>query len=226
LTPPPGALQTPEVNTNPEIEELQRGIRRFVRNAGGVTNIAAGGLILAAYFLATLIDVLGAWTRIALAATPFAWVAVKELLRRRFARRHPVGEERRGELQRQWHRLFIAMSALVGVMVIVVAVVSRSDASFPAGRALPLTGYVLFGVMTPIAVWRYVRTTEEILVGLFLIAQAALFLVSTNVELGAGVQMPIAAAVAVLLGVKQQLEYRQLIAEIERQRAVADIGGT
>lgn len=213
------------MDAHTETDELERGYRRFARNAGGVTNIAAGGLILAAYFLATLIDRLGSWTRVVFALTPFVWIGVKELLRRRYARRHRSGEEPTSDAQRQWHRLFTAITALVGVMVVVVAVASRSDASFPTGRALPLAGYVLFGVATPIAVWFFVRTMEEILVGLFLVAQAALFLVATDLELGTRIEMPVAASVALLLGVKQQMDYRRLDAEVSAQR-MHDDGGT
>jgi hypothetical protein len=214
------------VEADTEIEELEAGYGRFASNAGGVTNVAAGGLILAAYFLATMIDVLGAWTRALLGLTPFAWVAVKELLRKQYARRHGASNEWIEGSHRRWHRLFTSITALIGAMVVAVAVASLSDASFPVGRALPFWAYVLFGVATPIVVWRFVRTREEILVGLFLVAQAAFFLVSANLELGTGIQMPVVAGVALLLGVKQRLEYRQLDGEVRCRRASAGRGGT
>lgn len=189
---------------------------RFARNAAGVSNLAAGGLALAAYFLGTLLDETGAWARGALATTPFIWMGLKGLLARRFRARHAVEEEPIGARHRQWRQLFTAMAALIGAMVVLVAIVSRSDPTFPAGRALPLGVYIVFGATLPVFVWRFALTTEELLVALFLCAQAALLLVGTGHELGAGVQMPVAAGVIILLGVKQLTDYRRVVSDARR----------
>ena len=71
-------------------------------------------------------------------------------------------------------------------------------------------GSLAFTVAMPIVVWRFLRTTEELILGIFLMFQSVLLLAGRPSQLGSLLHIPVVAAVAMLAGAWQHHEFLAL----------------
>jgi hypothetical protein len=204
----------------PELERLSavtREYARFSRSAAGLGSVLGGVFGLVSYFAGALAP-LTWWSRAALAALPLVWIVAKELLQRRYYQRHGRVEEVERAGERRLHRFLTATIAVVSIAVVGwllrdVIVHGRGDREW-----WELAGYLAFVAAMPFLVWRYLRTPLEFIVGVFLLAQAAVVLGGGRYELGEQLQAPIASLVLIGLGAWEHWSYRKL------ERRLGEVG--
>lgn len=200
------------------LQEVTSRYARYSRTAAGLGNVLAGVLVLITYFVGALVEPLGTPLRLALVAAPVVWIVTKELLRARYY-------QRLGRVSENWSRgervlhvvltLFtLAVAAFVATTVLVAA---RGDLA--AIVEVGALGYLAFSLAMPVLVWFFMRTPLEFVVGVFLVAQAALIAGGGNYELGSQLQAPIAAVVLLFLGARQHREFRALERELASLQA-------
>ena len=195
--------------SNDELSELTRRYARFSRSAAGLGSVLGGVLALVAYFTGALAP-LAPWSRLLLASTPLVWIGAKEALRHRYYQRFGRVVERPDRSEYRWHvvlTIFIAVVSAGVTVVMVGGMVMSGWTALPLARWL---GYMAFVVALPFLVWRYMRTMAEFVVGVFLVAQAALVLGGGNYELGQQIQAPVFAVVLIVFGIREHLEFRVL----------------
>jgi len=205
----------------PDLERLSavtREYARFSRSAAGLGSVLGAVLGLVSYFAGALAP-LTWWSRAALAALPLVWIVAKELLQRLYYQRHGRVEEVERAGERRLHRFLTATVAAVGIAVVGWAL-RDAIVHGPGARAWwELAGYLAFVVAMPFLVWRYLRTPLEFIVGVFLLAQAAVVLGGGSYELGEPLQAPIASLVLIGLGAWEHRSHRRL------ERRLGEVGG-
>lgn len=217
LTSEPAATATPEPEPDESIAELTRRYSRFSHSAGGLASTIGGGLALFAYFVGAFTPPEALWGRIGLALTPFIWIVSKELLKRHYYQSFGRVEQVRTVSERRWHIGFTLFTA-----VIMVVVAGWVTANLVTGeRNLQedpwVLGYLALVLMTPVLVWYFMQTPLEFIVGVFLMAQAALSLVGVHYSLGQQLQAPIVGVVLLVIGVRQHLEFLKLRGDLRRR---------
>src|SRR5690606_37949838 len=137
---------------------------------------------LVTYFVGALAPPTSVWGRLALASAPIIWIVAKELLRSRFYQRLGRVAEPWSTSQRRWHMGYSAFTALVCVTVVgYLLYLARNE---PAVLLYPESlGYLAFVVAMPFLVWYYMRTPLEFIIGVFLVAQAAVVLAGSSYAL-------------------------------------------
>lgn len=199
---------------NDELSELTRRYARFSRSAAGLGSVVGGVLALVAYFTGALAP-LAPWSRLLLATTPLLWIGAKELLRHRYYQRFGRVVERPDPSHHRWH---VALTIFIAVLSVGIVVVVVGGLIMGGWRTEPFSqwlGYLAFVVAMPFLVWRYMRTMVEFVVGVFLVAQAAVVLGGGNYELGQQLQAPVFAVVLIVFGVREHLEFRALARRLE-----------
>ncbi|MBI5836588.1 MAG: hypothetical protein HZB25_05025 [Candidatus Eisenbacteria bacterium] len=196
------------------LQELTRRYSRFQRNEAGLGHVAGGLLCLGSYFGGALLP-WGLPLRLALAATPFLWLAVRGVLRARLYQGLGRVVEPLSAREASWHRLITGLLATGSVAVLVLLLWKLSARPQGAGLAvLPLAGYLGFVLAIPLVVWFWLWTVGEILVGVFLMCQAAVALVGLHYPLGSQLQAPLAAGIMVVAGAMQHARFRALKREL------------
>lgn len=200
-----------KMRLNPEeLLDLTRRYARFSRSAAGLGSVVGGVFVLAAYFVGALAP-LTVWIRAALAALPFVWLVVREVLRRRLYQRHGRVSEMVPVSDRRWHYLFTAFTGLVSTGILVwIGMDLLSGRLVPPAGWLALAGYMAFIAAQPFLVMFFLWTPLEFIIGVFLIAQAAVVVAGGHYELGQQIQAPVTAVVLMALGLVQHREFRRL----------------
>lgn len=212
------------MNSNPaahpndarRLGELTRRYARFSVSAGGLGSVLGGVLVLVTYFVGALVADLSTAARILMAAAPLVWIAAKELLRWHYYQRLGRVAESRTRSDRRWHLGFTLFTLAVSVVIIAVVLVRDGPAAFASFESL---GYLAFVAAMPLLVWFFMRTPLEFIVGVFLVAQAALMLGGSNYELGQQLQAPIIAIVLIVIGIRQHREFIDLSRQLDSLRA-------
>lgn len=200
------------------LSAMTREYAKFSRSAAGLGNVLGGVFGLVSYFTGALAP-LTWWSRAVLAALPLVWIVAKELLQRRYYQRYGRVEEVEGVGARRLRWLLTGFVAVVSVVVVGWVLREVVVGGRGGGDWWELVGYLAFVAATPLLVWRYLRTPLEFIVGVFLLAQAALVLGGGSYALGEQVQAPIVSAVLVVVGVLEHRSYVRL------ERRLAEVGG-
>lgn len=200
------------------IADLTRRYARFSLSAGGLASVLGGGLAIVAYFVGALRPPDAVAGRVALALMPLLWIAAKELLRMHYYQRFGRVAQVRTAAERRWHVGFTIFTLAVASYVVGAVLNGLPGGLWSLGGNPGLIGYLSFVAAMPVLVWYFMRTPLEFIVGVFLMAQAALALVGRHYGLGQQLQAPIAGLVLIVIGVKQHLDFRS----IERRLARAD----
>ncbi len=196
------------------LSELTRHYARYSRSAAGLGSVLGGVCGLVSYFVGALVP-LTLWSRLVLAALPLVWIVAKELLQRRYYQRYGRVEELEGAGERRL-RVFLTGFVAVVSAVVVGFVLLRGSSAVAWWEA---AGYVAFVAATPFLTWWFLRTPLEFIVGVFLLAQAAVVLGGGSYALGEQLQAPIGSAALVLVGLKEHWSYRRL------ERRLGEVGG-
>lgn len=196
------------------LADLTRRYASFSRSAGGASSVLGGALVLITYFVGALVSPSSAWARIALASAPVVWLVCRELLRSRYYQKLGRVEE---PVSRNDRRLHVGLTVFVSVISIAIVGLFLYVAWQEPARTLTPAwlGYIAFVAALPWVVWKYLKTPLEFIIGVFLVAQAALMLGGGHYSLGEQPQAPIAAVVLIVLGVRQHMQFRRLRGELQ-----------
>lgn len=196
------------------LADLTRRYASFSRSAGGASSVLGGALVLITYFVGALVSPSSAWGRIALASAPIVWLVCRELLRSRYYQKLGRVEE---PVSRNDRRLHVGLTVFVSVISIAIVGLFLYVAWQEPARALTPAwlGYIAFVAALPWVVWKYLKTPLEFIIGVFLVAQAALMLGGGHYSLGEQPQAPIAAVVLIVLGVRQHMQFQRLRGELQ-----------
>lgn len=197
------------------LSELTRRYARFSVTAGGLGSVLGGVLVLITYFVGALVPELSTAARLALASAPFLWIAVKELLRSRYYQRLGRVVETRSRSDRRWHLGFTLFSLVVSLTIIGFVLQSYEPSNL---RTFETLGYLACVAAMPLLVWFFMRTTMEFVVGVFLVAQAAMMLGGGSYQLGQQLQAPVVALALIAVGVRQHFEFLDLSRRLDRLR--------
>ena len=203
-----------QTHAGPDLADLTRRYARYSRSAGGMASVLGGAFAVLAYAIGTLAAPDAPAPRIGLALLPLIWIVSKEMLRVRYYQRFGRVAQRLSTGERRWHLGFtlftLAISVvIIGTIVHGLTVGPRSLADDPW-----VAGYLAWIAAMPVLVWYFMRTPLEFIVGVFLMAQAALALVGVYYSVGQQLQAPIAGLVLMVIGVREHLEFRSLHREI------------
>ncbi len=215
-----------------QLQTLTREYAKFSRSAAGIGNVIGGALGLIAYFVGAFAP-LETWTRVLLASFPILWIIAKEILRSRYYQRHGRVLEPISRNERRWHIFLTGFVGLISLSVTALIgygllpsdpmMLNTNDSSTWGSMytsthnrpTLTLIGYLVFVWALPVLVWFYLHTTEEFIVGVFLIAQAAIVISGGHYAFGQQIQAPVMALVMLAVGMVQHRRYRQLETQLE-----------
>ncbi|MDN5865471.1 MAG: hypothetical protein L0I62_09725 [Gammaproteobacteria bacterium] len=208
-----------------EYETLTRAYSRYSRSAGGLGSVIGGVLTLVSYFLGALLPLTPALS-IGLIAIPFVWLLAKGGLVRRYYQRFGRVEERLSKAQRRSRRFNLAVSTLIALAIVGV-VLSREWPQLWSLSPRDIA-YLVLVLMIPIAVWRWLRSPLDFIVGVFLFCQAAVVSVGLSYPLIGTTQgyeatmmslvaliFPVAAVVMIRAGIIEHRRFLRLRARLD-----------
>ncbi len=216
-----------------EVEALTRAYSRYSRSAGGLGSVFGGLLTLTSYFLGALLPLTPA-LRIGLVAIPFAWLLAKGWLIHRYYQRFGRVEERPTPEQRRSHRLVLAFSIVITLAI----VASVLAGHWPRPWTLPPEeiAYIVLVLMIPVAAWRWLRSSLDFIVGVFLLCQAAIASVGLSYPLVGTTQgyeammmslialiFPLAALAMIVTGIGEHRRFLRLRTRLEELRAFSAV---
>jgi len=192
---------TPHLTTLDRLSSATRDLSRFSRSAAGLGSVLGGALCLASSCAHALLPLTPA-TRLLLATFPFLWILAKELLRRRFYQRLGRIDQPLSRRARLAH-LAITLYTIAFSLLVLAAVLPRT-------RTPATAGYALIILLMPWITWRYLRTTNEYIVGTFLLCQAAVGLAGSHYHTPGLLLTPIVCSLLMIL--TGLLEHRRFLA--------------
>lgn len=207
----------PSLKELSELEKLTRAYGKFSRDAVGLGHVLGGGLVLLSAYLLGHHNHLGVFGRLLLGSVPFAWILGKEWLREHYYQ----FSGRVQQPKRVWEDVLLAMLTGVTALISLTAsgfVVHGLLQDFSWRLALSSLVYVALLLAMPFMVWRYLRAPYEFVVGVALLALAALLLSGSPlagspraaVVLGFLQVSNVVALVMVLVGFVEHMEFLKL----------------
>lgn len=198
----------------PDLDRLAAITKRYARysrSAGGLSSVIGGVLCLATFAIGALAPLPPA-LRWSLAATPLAWLASKELLRRFYYQRGGAVVERIDPTHARWRRWMMVYLGAVAALV-VGGLATRIGA---AVLTWPALGYVAIVAALPLVAWRWFWSIADFLIGVLLICQSAVVLVGRNYTAG-WIAIALAfSTIAIVGGWREHRDYLALRAELGR----------
>ncbi len=197
-----------------KLSTLTRAYSRYSRSAGGLGTLLGGGLCLLSYLGGALLPLTPA-LRITLALLPAVWIAAKEWLRHVLYQ--PAGRLREApdRTQHRWHVGLTAFLAIASAAILCTALF-YGRAPLRPGVAI----YMAYVLALPFVAWYFLWSIPELVVGIFLLCQAALAAAGLTYPLGSQLQAPAMAIVALLLGWREHRAFRAL----RRELAALEVG--
>jgi len=155
-----------------ELESITRDYARYAESAGGLSAVVGGALCLFSFGLGAALAP-SAGLRGTLMAIPVIWLIIKHYAANRYYQRlGRVGETLdRGRLLMQ-RGLIAGVSALV-VIIMIGVFLGLADVALPS-TSLAAGLYLAVLIAIPLIAWRWLRTPIDLVVGTFLLCQAAL----------------------------------------------------
>ena len=225
MTAVPDSLGSPERLR--ELESLTRRYARYSRSAGGLSSVLGGSLGLVSYFTGGLLP-LTMPLRIVLIAIPFVWLLAKGWLTHHYYQRFGHVEEQETRRERRRHRFAFGVTICATLLIISVLLTSGLHwASLRAGQI----GYIVLALLIPVAVWYWLRSAFDFMIGVFLFCQAAVIsagyaypLVGTThtpwttmVSL-AVLFAPVTAVAMILAGVAEHRRFQRIVKRLVEVR--------
>lgn len=160
------------IDRHAELESITRDYARYAESAGGLAAVAGGTLCLLSFALgAALAPTLA--LRLTLMAIPVIWLVLKQIIANRYYQRLGRAVEMLDRGRVLTRRALIAGTA--ALIVIIMLGVLLDDESVPLPKTTLEAGlYLAILVAIPLIAWRWLRTPIELVVGTFLLCQAAL----------------------------------------------------
>jgi len=190
-----------------ELRELSQEYASYSRSRGGLGNVLGGVAGLIIFAALWLLGPGGVMAVITVGLT-VAWLVGKEVIRQRIYR--PFGEAREAwpEAQRRGHLVTVGLITAVLAVFLVMIVAHSLITSGPWSVAAP---YALFCLVTPWIAWRYLRTANELMVGVYLLFSYAITSAGfTPDRLITVALLPGYAALLVIFGLREHRQFKAL----------------
>ena len=198
-----------------EMQQLTQEYASFSQSRSGLGNVLGGVAGLIAFAAMWLLG-RGAATAVVTVGATIAWLVGKEIIRRRLYR--PFGDAREAwpATQRRQHvfgvSIIAAVLAVFAVMIVVHAVLTKASWTI-------FVPYLIFCFVTPWIAWRYLRTINEFMVGLFLLFASAITsagfvpdrLIFTAI-------LPLYSVTLIAVGLREHRQFQTLAARLRAQR--------
>lgn len=190
-----------------ELRELSQEYASYSQSRGGLGNVlggVAGLLIFAALWLLGPGVVMAVIT----VGLTMAWLVGKEVIRQRLYR--PFGEAREAwpEDQRRCHLGAVGLITAALAVFLVMIIAHSLTTGAPWSVTAP---YALFCLVTPWIAWRYLRTTNELVVGFYLLFSCAITSAGfTPDRLITVALLPAYAALLVIFGLREHRQFQDL----------------
>ncbi|MEX0891742.1 MAG: hypothetical protein WEB88_06180 [Gemmatimonadota bacterium] len=181
-----------------------------------VASVIGGGFAVFAYFVGALAAPHSLAVRLGLALLPLVWIGSKEMLRLHYYQRFGRVGQVQTAAERRWHLGFTIATAVLSAGIVAVILFGLATRGRTLANHPGVLGYLAYVGVMPLLVWYFMRTPLEFVVGVFLVAQAALMFVGEHYSLWEQVQAPIAGVVLMAIGVKQHLDFRALERDLAR----------
>ncbi|HEU4323833.1 MAG TPA: hypothetical protein VFS21_11855 [Roseiflexaceae bacterium] len=195
-------------------QELTREYASYTHSRSGLGNVLGGIAGLVVYFSGLLWGPGVATAAVTIVAT-VVWLVGKEVLRRRVYQAFGAAREPWPASAR---RLQIGLVTFLTLVTIGILVVVGLEGSFGEPRFWP---YILFVAAIPPIAWCFLRTSNEFIVGVFLLCACAVTSAGGAYDLaGIGLAffgVPIVSVVLLVLGVQ---EHRHFLGLRARLRAI------
>ena len=192
-----------------ELQQLTRDYASYSRSRGGLGNVLGGAVGLVVFGAIWLFGGNAATAALAIGLTAL-WLAGKEVIRRRVYRRFGQAQESWSGAVRRTHLggLLILTPCLLAFAVWIVA------AGWLARPAVALP-YLIFCLATPLILWRYLYTINEMMIGFGLLFMCAITASGhTPFLLGLAI-VPAYAAAMIPLGLSEHRQFRALRARLD-----------
>jgi len=193
-----------------DLADLTRRYARYSRSAGGIAAIIGGVLCIAMFVLGLTIE-LSPTLRLMLACAPLLWIVSKEVLTLTYYQRFGRVEQRISDKERRAHLGFTLFIALVSLIILVTVLVKHGL----EGLTWPLMGSLGVTVFMPFAVWRWMWSNSDFIVGVSMLCQSAVILNGSHYSLNfLGYYMLGAGVLSIVMGIKEHLEYQRISAKL------------
>jgi hypothetical protein len=195
------------------VQNLTREYASYSQHRSGLGNVLGGVAGLLAYLVGLLYGP-GATTAVVTGVVTLSWLIGKEVIRRRVyqaygaARAHWSAADRRFQL---------GLCLFLGAISLWVIVVQVQAGRLTEPRFWP---YILIVALIPLIAWRFLRTTSEFIVGVFLLAASAVTSAGSAYTFGGTalrpdnallfVFVPIAAIALIVVGLAEHRRFRTL----------------
>lgn len=195
------------------VQNLTREYASYSQHRSGLGNVLGGVAGLLAYFVGLFYGP-GATTAVVTCVATLSWLIGKEVIRRRVYQAFGAARAHWPEADRRYQLL---MCLFLGAISLWVLVVQVQLGRITEPRFWP---YMIIVALIPLIAWRFLRTTSEFIVGVFLLAASAVTSVGGAYTLGVVglrpengllfVFVPIAAVTLIVLGLAEHRRFRTL----------------
>jgi hypothetical protein len=201
------------------IEEMQQVTREYAsysQSRSGWGSVLGGIAGLAAFVVIWLIGPGVIAATLTVVATT-SWLVGKEIIRRMVYRRLGEASEIWPPSQRREHSVAVtiisAVLAVLALLIVLHILFDKPDWS----RSLP---YLVFCLATPWIAWRYLRTNNELMVGVFLLMACAISAAGfTPDRVLFTAILPLYSVLLIGIGLKEDRQYRALAARLRARQA-------
>jgi len=197
------------------LQALTREYARYAGSAGGLASLGGGVLCLASYLAGALLPPSMA-LRIALILAPLLWLATRQYWARRYYQRFGHVLEQVSDAERRRRRVLTCLMALV-VVAVGTPVVGELEPFGSQPWTLPTVAYLLTLLAMPPIAWLCSRSPLDLVVGIFLVCQAALaFRAQPYALWSSAAVFPLAALLVIHAGLRDHRRFRDIEAQIRR----------
>jgi hypothetical protein len=200
-----------------ELQLVTQEYASFSQSRGGLGNVLGGVAGLAAFAAMWLIGP-GLVAAVLTAGMTLAWLAGKEIIRRRLYR--PFGEARETWPATQRRRRAIAVSIIAAVLAAFAVLLALHVLLERTAWSLALP-YLVFCFVTPWLAWRYLRTENELMVGFFLLFVSAITSAGFVPDrLLFSAILPLYSALLIVIGLREHRQFQALAARLRARQRV------
>lgn len=194
-----------------EVQRLTRDYASFAWRRSGLGNVL-GGAIGLAVFAISLGSGPGLLTAALAVTLTASWFVGKEVIRARLYR--PFGRASEGWPDSERRQHLVGVRLLAAALALFAAfLAARGEVTNPA--AWP---YLLFCAATPVLVWRFLRTQNEALVGVYLLFDCAICCSGHAPPALALLCLPVTALALIGSGLGEHRRFRRLAAQLSVRR--------
>jgi hypothetical protein len=203
------------LRTIEEVQQLTQEYASYSQSKNGLGNVLGGIVGLTIVLVNGLIGP-GLLTAILTIGLTICWLIGKEVIRRWLYRPFGNALEVWEPGARKWHKWSVAFVTLVAIGVWIFFIASGGIAK-PQGWL-----YLLFVAIMPWIAWRYLRTVNEFVVGVFLLCACAVTSAGGAYGLLGWWWVGLFAVVMLYMGIIEHRKFRKLAAQLQAQRTVEE----